>query len=71
MKKVICPHCNASVRPGNFCEICGEKMVDICDCWVKKMPYNCNKEKCPGQSLVIEEMKAATEAKSTALRPLQ
>ncbi len=32
----------------NFCENCGSKLKETCDCWIKKEPYNCGEEKCPG-----------------------
>ncbi len=34
----------------NFCRKCGTKLKDECMCWVKKEPYNCGKDNCPGYS---------------------
>ena len=50
-----CPNCHKQIQEGNFCEMCGAKLKDICDCWVKKEPYNCRQEKCPGYRLLVEE----------------
>ena len=43
-----CPHCGKNTRLGNFCEHCGEKMAEICDCWVFGKQYNCRQNICPG-----------------------
>ncbi len=43
-----CPSCGKEYHSGNFCKGCGRKMVDTCNCWVKKGPYNCGQGKCPG-----------------------
>ena len=42
----------------NFCVMCGSKLNEICNCWIKKEPYNCGKEQCPSYRLykkIIEE----------------
>lgn len=48
MERVTCPHCGAVVRRGNFCSRCSGKLVEVCDCWVKKKAYNCGRDECPG-----------------------
>ncbi|MBY7009426.1 hypothetical protein FDC58_17015 [Clostridium botulinum] len=41
----------------NFSSITGEKNSSICPkCWVKKQPYNCGYDKCPGYKLLINEI---------------
>jgi hypothetical protein len=50
-----CLDCGKEYRSGNFCEGCGRKMVQTCNCWVKKEPFNCGKEKCPGYMLLVYE----------------
>lgn len=57
--KRICPICEAENEiEANFCGGCGEKLKDFCDCWVKKEPYNCGQNLCPGYGLfLLEEIK--------------
>lgn len=44
-----CPVCHAEVpEQANFCRNCGTKIREVCECWIKKEPYNCGQEKCPG-----------------------
>lgn len=31
----------------NFCVMCGIKLKQNCNCWIKKGPYNCGNAKCP------------------------
>jgi hypothetical protein len=50
MNKVICPHCNKHVSQGNFCELCGGKMVTTCDCWKTGEKSNCGFTYCPTNS---------------------
>lgn len=52
---IKCPHCGQTVESGNFCEQCGQKMVSKCACWVKKQPYDCGHEQCPGIKLIVDE----------------
>ena len=54
MDKVQCPHCGAMVRPGNFCEFCGGKLVETCDCWVLGRPFNCGLAECPALDLLTD-----------------
>lgn len=56
-KKVKCPKCNVEVRDGNFCEHCGEKLKEVCDCWVLKKKYNCGLAECKGHQFFIEGLK--------------
>lgn len=47
-----CKHCGAKCfNSANFCNICGSKLKEICNCWIKKEPYNCGADKCPGYKL--------------------
>ena len=57
---VKCPKCEAeNDGAANFCRNCGTKLREICDCWVKKEPYNCGQGKCPGYRLfLVEKLKA-------------
>ena len=50
-----CPVCGAKEQNGNFCSECSTKLKEVCDCWVKKEPYNCEQEKCPGYRLYVLE----------------
>lgn len=56
MESVTCPHCGAVVRRGNFCSRCSGKLVEVCDCWVKKKTYNCGRDECPGIRLHLLEI---------------
>lgn len=60
-----CPNCgNTEITQGdNFCIICGTKLRDICNCWVKKKDnYNCGESSCPGYGLFrIEKSRFETE----------
>ncbi len=39
---------------GNFSHVTGEKINDVySNCWVKKQPYNCGYNKCPGYKLIL------------------
>ncbi len=50
-----CPKCEAKNRPrANFCKKCGAKLREVCNCWVKKGPYNCGQSECPGHRLFQE-----------------
>lgn len=47
-----CKNCKGEVDDtANFCNHCGGKLVSMCNCWIKKEPYNCGFEKCPGYRL--------------------
>lgn len=50
----FCPHCEVSVRHGNFCSLCGTKLHDSCECWVLEKPFNCGQAECPGLNLFID-----------------
>ena len=45
-KTIKCPKCNVEVLDGNFCEHCGAKLKEECDCWVLKKKYNCGLAEC-------------------------
>lgn len=49
-KMTTCPHCGKVVKKGNFCNKCGKKLANMCDCWLMKRPYNCSFQKCPDMS---------------------
>ncbi|WP_445297954.1 zinc-ribbon domain-containing protein [Flintibacter sp. HCN-6482] len=56
MREVECPSCRAkNPDRANFCKSCGTKLKEVCDCWIKKEPYNCGQEKCPGYRLFVVE----------------
>lgn len=48
-----CPTCNQEIREGNFCERCGAKLKETCNCWVLHKQYNCHQTKCPSKTLII------------------
>ena len=50
-----CPHCGVqNESDANFCHMCSAKLREVCDCWVKKEPYNCGQDQCPGYRLFLE-----------------
>ncbi len=49
MKCMFCGLYNAD--EDNFCRFCGGKLRKECYCWIKKKPYNCGQDKCPGYRL--------------------
>lgn len=53
-EKVKCPKCNVKVIDGNFCEHCGAKLKEVCNCWVLKRKYNCSSDTCKGYKLLKE-----------------
>ena len=53
---MICPKCGATTETqANFCPLCGRKLRETCDCWIKKKPYNCGQGECPGYRLFQRE----------------
>ncbi len=61
----ICEACGAeNTKDANFCRMCATKLNPVCNCWVKKEPYNCGQDQCPGHRLLLAEM-AIDQAKST------
>ena len=51
---MICKNCGKENREdANFCVSCSQKLRNVCNCWVKKMPYDCGLEKCPGLRLCM------------------
>lgn len=51
-----CKGCGADNPKGaNFCRKCGEKLRQLCDCYIKKEPYNCGQDRCPGYRLFLME----------------
>lgn len=47
-----CKRCGAENQDdANFCEKCAGKLKETCNCWVKKEPYNCGQDQCPGYRL--------------------
>lgn len=54
--EIKCEKCGNEIFAGdNFCTHCGAKVVDTCDCWVKKELYNCGQERCPGYRFYLTE----------------
>ena len=50
----ICEICGTENREeANFCRLCSNKLRTVCNCWVKKGPYNCGQRKCPGKNLAV------------------
>ena len=57
-----CKNCKTECSSkANFCENCGSKLKETCACWIKKEPYNCGEEKCPGYRLFKITEKARTK----------
>ena len=48
----------------NFCGNCGTKVREVCDCPIKKRPYNCGMDKCPGPKLFLIEVRREREKRS-------
>ena len=47
-----CRKCKThNAESSNFCIECGTKLKEVCNCWIKKEPYNCGEEKCPSHRL--------------------
>ncbi len=46
-KKMKCTKCGYINKDSNFCINCGSKLKEVCNCWIKKEPYNCGEEQCP------------------------
>ncbi len=45
---IRCPSCGKeNSEDANFYVHCTKKLRTVCNCWVKKGPYNCGQEKCP------------------------
>lgn len=54
---MICSRCRfVNKEDSNFCSVCGNKLKQICRCWLKKKmkPHNCGQETCPGYKLLHE-----------------
>ena len=57
---MICKKCGTDNKESaNFCRMCSTKLQTICECWVKKEPYNCGQGECPGYRLFAMEAKAS------------
>ena len=57
-KEVFCENCGFGNSPSaNFCKSCGEKLRDVCNCWIKKRPYKCGERVCPGFGLYARELR--------------
>ena len=54
---ILCPKCGKKCHTdANFCQHCAAKLRTVCNCWIKKKPYNCGQEKCPGYRLFLIEL---------------
>lgn len=53
-----CKNCgHKCMDEDNFCEECGTKLKETCNCWVRKTDnYNCGKNSCPGNRLLLLEI---------------
>lgn len=52
----ICKACGKECKDtANFCGKCAAKLSEVCNCWIKRKPYNCHQEVCPGYRLWIIE----------------
>ena len=67
-EKVKCPKCNVEVIDGNFCEHCGAKLKQVCDCWVLKKKYNCGFDECKGYKLLIDRIKVKSNEENKEKR---
>lgn len=53
---MTCKECGAENSDNaNFCRMCGKKLRVVCNCYIKKEPYNCGQDQCPGYRLVPME----------------
>jgi len=51
-----CKSCSAECgEQANFCRRCGAKLWEVCNCHIKKEPYNCGQDQCPGYGLFVLE----------------
>ena len=63
---ITCPHCHAeNPENANFCEECATKLRQICDCWVKKEPYNCGHSECHGRKVLLDDFKRCQETEGS------
>lgn len=60
-KKKFCPHCKKKVWAINFCSICGQKLVKICDCWITHSKHHCKSNRCWGNDVVAQILCFAQE----------
>nr|DAZ14928.1 MAG TPA: PROTEIN/RNA Complex, archaeal, ribosomal, 50S, protein.0A [Caudoviricetes sp.] len=45
---MICRECGTECSDtANFCRHCGTKLRTVCNCWMKKGPFNCGLKTCP------------------------
>lgn len=64
-----CRNCGAEIADdANFCTCCAKKQKEVCNCWVKKEPYNCGLEKCPGYRLLEIEKSLGKEARTVDIK---
>ena len=64
-----CAHCGtANDSAANFCRGCAKKLRPVCDCWVKKEPYNCGQDQCPGYRLFFTDLVRGDRAASGEVR---
>mgnify|MGYP000017171304 CR=1 FL=1 len=53
-KKIFCSSCKKWVPAGNFCSLCGRKLVHTCDCWITKLRMHCKNRTCWGLKFELE-----------------
>ena len=66
---IKCPYCkNLIPEKSNFCPRCRKKVRKVCNCWVKKIPYDCGMDECPGYDLwIIEKRRGESDEKSSQI----
>lgn len=52
---MICKTCGTeNADSANFCRQCSAKLRAVCNCWIRKEPYNCGQDQCPGYRLFYQ-----------------
>ena len=51
--------CEQSKGTGNFCKICGTKIVTVCECWRLNRRFNCGFDQCPSMVTLMDKFGAA------------
>lgn len=61
-----CKSCGGNhYKEDNFCQYCGKKLKDTCNCWVmKKDNYTCGERNCPGYKYKVKITKNQSVSES-------